>query len=731
MKSITKTLDEVESKKLLRQYGVNATEPHLARTPEEATMIANQLGVPTVMKIVSAELPHKSAVGGVRLNVAEKDAANAYLSILANVKSHRPEADVRGVLVEPMGQSGLEIFVGGKRDADFGAILLVGQGGVNVERDDNVAASLAPISPAQANELATGLLSGHFLGADLERLSEMLARQFLALAGNDGLLLNEPVVELDVNPIIVTRDSVLAVDGLIILEPAIDAGTLPIAYTDRQVATISHARQARLGGMRSLFNPEAIAVVGVSTNTSKFGYRILANLVDFGFAGGLYPVHPQASEICGLQVYNSVAAIPHAIDRAIIAVPAADVPGVLKQCIAKGVKVAQVLTAGFSEWSQSGPDEGRLSLEKQLADVVKSSDMRMVGPNCVGTYSAGGRMPVVAPRYSRTEPGGITFISQSGTFSGDVARRATALGVPVGRVLSCGNCLDLDAIDYLLFCESDPETTLTAFYVESIRDPGLFFRLAAMASKPIVMLKGGQTSQGVAAASSHTAALASDSRLWQAGIAKSGIVEVRNMEEMMDVLLAYSTMGITRTMARNPGNKVGLFGSGGGVSVISADVAARVGLTFPPLSADTAVELQRFGVPGTSVHNPIDIPVWGLFDKDRYIFGDIIDFLKNDTNIDAIVVYLEAGSVLDFANNEKEGLAQLDAMCQSIGACRREGPPVIVALRSGGDQTLDDFVRSQRLLLGKLGMAVYPTTTRALHAQAALWKLAQRWGKNL
>lgn len=716
-------LDEVESKALLRRYGVNATVPRLARSAAEATEAARGFGVPVAMKIVSPDIAHKSAIGGVRLGVVAADAAAAHEAIAAAVRKARPEAKVHGVLVEPMTAKGFELFAGGKHDDQFGPVLIVGQGGVDVERDDRVKALLVPLSKAVAERTARELLDGRVDADALDALSAKLAVQLLALGGDDGVLMREPVVELDVNPLIVTADDVVAVDGLAIVD---DGARGPAS---RPVDVIRRDREARLGGIRSLFEPDAIAVIGASTNPAKLGYRMIAKLREFGFTGQLYPIHPTATSIAEVPAFKSLDDIPGPVDRALIAVPAREVPNVLARCAAKGVRVAQVLTAGFSEWANAVDQDDPKRLEQALVDALAGTSLRMVGPNCIGTFSAKTRMPIVNPRYSLTEPGGITFFSQSGTFACDVARRAHAYGIPVGRVLSCGNCLDLDPVDFLLANEADPDATLTGFYVESIRDPSAFFRVAAQATKPIVLLKGGKTSQGVAAASSHTAALASDTRLWDAGIAHSGIVEVRDIEEMMDVLLAFSTMGITETAARAPGNRVAIFGSGGGVSVISADVSSREGLVIADLGDAVVAGVDRFGVPGTSVENPIDIPVWGLLDGDRYIFGDVIDLLKADPDIDLIVAYLEPGSVLDFAETEKQGLAQLDAQCASIAACRRDGPPVVVSLRTSGAAALDDFVRRQRIALGAKGLAAYPSTSRAIRAQAALWRLAQRWGR--
>jgi acyl-CoA synthetase (NDP forming) len=188
------------------------------------------------------------------------------------------------------------------------------------------------------------------------------------------------------------------------------------------------------------------------------------------------------------------------------------------------------------------------------------------------------------------------------------------------------------------------------------------------------------------------------------------------MDDLMDTLLALSVHG------RSKGSRLALFGSGGGVSVTSSDVAAKAGLTIPALQDITGDGLRRFGIPGTSVANPIDIPVWGLRDGERYIFEEIINLLKADGHIDRIVVFVEMGWVLDFIENEIEGLKALDAICASIARARPDGAPMSLALRSSGDKYQDDFVREQRIKLMKQGISVYSTTSRAVRAQARLVK---------
>lgn len=694
---------EIESKQLLNRYGIATTSPRLADSADEAREIVAAFGTPCALKVVSPDIVHKVDAGGVRLSVPAEEAADAYRSIIDACAASSPDARIDGVLVEEMIPAGLEVFIGARLDPDYGPVILFGQGGSGVEQRSKPVAALAPIGEAEARALIDAAFPGQFANGRAASRDE-LTRYLLGVGGADGLLLRENVSELDINPIIVTEGRAVAVDAVAGISDG-EAIARDEAAMDRAIA----ARRERLGTMDALFNPKAVAFVGASTSTDKLGYHLMKSLVDFGFTGDLYPIHPTADEICGLKAYPSVSAIPAQIDRAFIAVGSRNVPGVLAECKAKGVKVAQVLTAGFSEFSSDTAD-----LEREVLAQVFDGDMRMVGPNCIGTFSASTRMAIGAARYNPQEPGGITFFSQSGTFAGDVVRRAQVWGLPLGRALSCGNCADIDMLDLLLYADSDPNTSIIAFYAESLRDPGLFFRAASRMTKPVVLLRGAQTEQGQVAASSHTAALATDKVLWDAGVAQSGVIQVSNVDDLMDTLLALSVHG------RGPGERLAIFGSGGGVSVTSSDAAARAGLRILSLDPATGDGLKRFGVPGTSVANPIDIPVWGLRDGDRYIFEEIINLLKVDPNVDRIIVFVEMGWVMDFIESDELGLVALEQICESIARARPDGAAMSLALRSSGDRYQDDFVRRQRVRFLEKGISVYPSTSRAVRAQARL-----------
>ena len=710
-------LTEVEAKALLRKYGIRTTEPILVTTAAEASQAVKKIGRSVAMKVVSPDVPHKARVGGVRVGVELEDVVVTFDEIIASVRSAEPNARLDGVLVEKMEEGRLEVFIGSRVDREYGPVVLLGRGGSGVEGGIPIVTALAPISQQTAEKLLAEAFDCSDKLAISKTAHAILRKYLMAVAGADGLLFREEVRDLDVNPLLVGDETVIAVDAVAEHFSVEDRLS---ALDHDEVARQRAERVSRLKGMRALFEPEAIAFIGASTSPAKLGYRNIKNLVDFGFSGRIYPIHPKAAEICGVPAYPSITDVPSSVDRAYIALSAAQVPQALEECVKKGVDVVQVLSAGFSEWAPEGKNQVEApDPDAVLREAISGTGTRVVGPNCIGTFSSKGRLAMGSARYCPTDDRGtITFISQSGTYAGDLVRRAQTLGLPVGQVLSCGNCLDLDLTDYLLFCESDPNTRLIAIYAESIANAGLFFRLAAQSSKPIVIFRGGLTDQGGAAANSHTAALATDTVLWGAGLRAAGVLQVGTLDDLLDVLVAFSGH---QTLL---GRRLAIFGSGGGVSVTSSDAAEQVGLKLARLSPPTRSALESFSGPGTSVSNPIDIPVWGLKRGEDFVLGEILDHLKTDEGVDAIVAYVEIGTVMDFSDSDEQGLTQLSAICDSVLATGDSGTAVALVLRSTGDQLQDDFVRAQRPVCLQHGISVYSSTVRAVRAIGRLREMS-------
>jgi acyl-CoA synthetase (NDP forming) len=700
-------LMEHEAKALLRKYGVKATAPRLVQSAQDALAAAQGIGAPVVLKIASPDILHKARVGGVRLAVQPRDAGSAYEEIMASARNVT-KARIAGVLVEPMVEGGTELIIGGKRDPHFGPVVMFGMGGTSVEKTRTVAFRLAPISEAEARDLIASTTPE--LTRDVET-AEKLISILLAVAGPDGALVKEDIRELDINPVIVNASGVVAVDALAILGSGAPGATASDASFDRA------AEQKQLyQTMKAAFEPSGIVVVGASATPGKLGFTIVRNLVDYGFKRPIFGVHPTANNVYGCPTFASVSDLPHDVDRAMIVVPAAKVAHALEQCAAKGVRVAQIYSAGFAEWS----DEGK-ALEQSIREIVARTGMRVIGPNTIGTFSASGGLTLTVPRYSPRGEGTISFVAQSGTYALDAITRSRVLGLPLGKSVSCGNCVDLGPLEYLLYFAEDPGTDIIAMYLESVPDAGRFFRCAAQIDKPIVLLKGGQSAAGLQAASSHTGALATDSGLWEAAAKQAGAVVVDTLDELIDVLQALTAFGERWRLGR----RLGVFTSGGGISVGAADAAATADLAVAELTENTRKALARFGVPGTSVKNPVDIPVWGLKADGRFIFNEMIDVLAADENVDSVVACVEMGSVFSFSADEVEGLEQMELISASILA-NRSKRPVSAVFRTTGDKVQDDYVRAIRPRMLARGIPVYEGIERAIHAHATIARARAR-----
>lgn len=696
------TLMEHEAKALLRRYSIPVTSPRLVASLKEAELLLEKIGGPVALKIASQDIAHKARVGGVRLGVTQSTLAIAYEEVLGAGRNV-PGARVAGVIIEPMVLPGLEVIVGAMRDAVFGPVVMIGSGGTRVGESAAVAFGLAPLTEDLAQRLVQELAGILEL---TQAAATALAGVLISVGGENGLLFREAIGELDINPIIVTRDGVIAVDAHAVLAESGHAG-------DQFEAPSMDERRRLFEILRPAFAPNAVVVVGASTRPDKLGFSVIRNLVEYGFAGPVYAVHPTANNIYGCTSYPNVAALPENVDRAIVIVAANAVAGTLRECAAKDIRVAQVYSAGFAEWS----DDGK-GLEQEIRRVVADTGIRVIGPNTIGTFSARGGLTLTAPRYSPQGPGSIAFIAQSGTYALDVISRSRVLGLPLEVSLSCGNCVDLGPLEYLAYFAEDPDVKFIAMYLESMEGAGRFFRLASRIAKPLVLLKGGRTRAGVRAASSHTGALASDMRLWRAAARQAGAILVDDINELMDVLLALSAFNDKRI-----GAELALFTSGGGVSVGAADTAATAGIRMAELSSKTQAALARYGVPGTSIRNPVDIPVWGLKSGDVFIFDSMINTLASDEGVDSVIACVEMGSVFSFTADEVTGLEEMERITESISRAKTD-KPVSAVFRTTGDKVQDDFVRAVRPRLLRLGIASYPTVENAVRAHAAIARVS-------
>jgi acyl-CoA synthetase (NDP forming) len=460
---------------------------------------------------------------------------------------------------------------------------------------------------------------------------------------------------------------------------------------------------------RPLFEPKTVAVVGASTKGGTLPNVFIRRIREFGFRGAIYPIHPSAESIDGLKAYRSLGTTPEPVDYAYIAIAAAQVPPLLTEARGR-VRFAQVISSGFGE-----VDEGR-ALQDALAAAARAGGMRLIGPNCLGIHTPRGHVT-----FTETGPvaaGTVGIVSQSGGLGTDIIRRGLTRGLAFSGVVTVGNCADIGANDLLEFYLADTQTRVIGLYLETAGDGRRLFEILreARARKPVVVLKGGRTRQGRAAAVSHTGSLAGDDRAWVALSKQTGCVMTTTLDEFLDALHAFQALA---PQPRHPTRRVVLFGNGGGASVLATDQFARLGLDVEPFEKGTVDELARLKLPpGTSISNPVDAPVGTLQQEDGRVAEKILELIYGSGHPDALVMHLNLSAFVGRTRDEV-----LDNLVQAALRVQERFPGqahFVLVLRSDGEPALEERKRAFRARAVALGVPVYDEIANAGAALAAL-----------
>jgi acyl-CoA synthetase (NDP forming) len=477
---------------------------------------------------------------------------------------------------------------------------------------------------------------------------------------------------------------------------------------------VLEATMDKVDQLTPLFYPKSIAVVGASTNEVKFGGRFLQALIDFGYKGPLYPVNPKGSEMLGLKMYPSVKDIPGPVDLADIMVPARLVPQVLEDCLAKGVKGAQIFTSGFAETAE---EQGRL-LEEKLKVLAKRG-IRVIGPNCFGVYCPEGGQTLLPGGDFPQESGPVAFVTQSGGHAVEFSRQARGAGIRFSKVVSYGNACDVNESDLLEYLARDDKTRIITMYLEGPREGKRFLRLVAEVArqKPVLIWKAGLTGTGARAVYSHTASLAGEEEIWEALFRQTAALRVNSLEELADATVALLNLPPTT------GRRVGVVGGGGGISVAAADACDRVGLEVPPLSRGTQEKLRGILPPaGTAYRNPVDIGAPIVLPA---IFDGVMEAVASEEGIETIIATQAMYHVL--AGKLGPPPEQRTAFIRTLMETPRKtkeksGKPVIIVLPIGGDEVEKiDAEKGRREIRDtylEMKIPSFPTLERAARAVA-------------
>jgi acyl-CoA synthetase (NDP forming)/N-acetylglutamate synthase-like GNAT family acetyltransferase len=355
---------------------------------------------------------------------------------------------------------------------------------------------------------------------------------------------------------------------------------------------------AARNSLRSLFMPATVAVVGAGREPTGIGHAIVRAIVDGGFTGRLYPVNPKAEHIAGLPCYPSIGAVPGQVDLAVIAVPAQSVPEVLRDAAAAGVRVAVIVSSGFSEVGPAGRE-----LQSAIVRIARTGGMRLVGPNCLGFLTTDPLIRLNATFAASAPPGGLALASQSGAVGISVLGQAARAGLGIASFVSLGNKADVSGNDLLSYWYDDPAARVIALYLESLGNPRRFARIARTVSmrKPVLVVKSGRTAAGSRAGASHTAAAAAPDATVDALFAQAGVVRCDGLGDLIDTARMFADQPLPR------GNRVAIVGNAGGINVLCADAAEAAGLSIPALSEEISGKIRAVASAAPAAANPIDL----------------------------------------------------------------------------------------------------------------------------
>lgn len=601
------TLTEAEAKEFLKEYGIPVVEEKIFKTMEAIQEELKNINYPVVLKGLGARLTHKTERGLVKLNIKTPEdlqAAALYIKDAAG-------ADLEGYLLQPMLAGRREFVAGLFFDAQFGPAVMFGLGGVFTEAIGDVIFRLAPLDEREARlmiqELHAKKLLGSFRG---EKAPDMDALVKIMLGLSEIAMTVPAIKEIDINPLIVSADgSVTAVDALVVLGERAQQKVTQVSVDPREIG--------------NLFYPKSIAFIGASAEVSKWGQLMFSNVVAGNYQGEIYLVNPRGGEIAGRKVYKSVTEIPDPVDLAVITIPASKVISVIDELKQKAIKYVLLITSGFGETGAEGK-----ALEEELIKKAQAAGILILGPNTMGICNPHISLYCTGT-HVRPKAGGTVLVAQSGNLGTQLLAFAEEEGIGIRAFSGSGNESMITIEDYMEGFEVDDVTKTVVLYIESIKDGRRFFESARRVGrkKPIIALKGGRTQVGAHAAASHTGAMASNLKVYEAASQQAGIIRAEQPMDLLDLSAAFSSLPLPQ------GRRVALLTLGGGWGVVASDLCTENGLVVQPLSQRIIDKFNHWLPPYWSHANPVDL----VAEMNTDIHMAIIDELLQWEECDAII----------------------------------------------------------------------------------------------
>lgn len=435
-----------------------------------------------------------------------------------------------------------------------------------------------------------------------------------------------------------------------------------------------------------IFKPKSIALIGASRDPSSLGHDVLENIKKLGFQGKIYPVNLKAKQILGLDCYPSVLAIKEKVDLAIIMVPANFAASVLAECGKKKIKGVIIISAGFKEIGEAGAKR-----EEEIKRIAKKHKIDLIGPNCLGIINPHVNLNASFAK-GMPEIGKVGLISQSGAMAVAIMDWAYQSKIGFSKIISIGNKAGLSEIDLMKYLAQDPETKVIIMYLESISDGQKFMKLSDKITntKPIIVLKSGTSSAGVAAISSHTGSLAGSDRVIKTAFKQCGVIRAKTIEDLFDFAKAFSFSPLPR------GNRVAIITNAGGPGIMATDAISDTHLILAKFTEETVSYLRRHLPKAASIKNPVDIIGDAL--AERYQLA--LETVLKDKGVDSVIVILTPQS-----------MTQEDETAYIISKLATKSRKPILTVFMGGED-----VNSGRRILQKFHVPNFDYCERAVRS---------------
>ncbi len=445
----------------------------------------------------------------------------------------------------------------------------------------------------------------------------------------------------------------------------------------------------------AIFAPKNVAVIGATEKAGSVGRTILWNLISSPFGGTVFPINPKRPSVLGIKAYPNIAAVQEQVDLAVVVTPAPTVPGVISECVDAGVKGAIIISAGFKEVGAAG-----VELEKQVVEQARRGRMRIIGPNCLGVMNpVSGLNATFASAMAR--PGNVGFISQSGALCTAILDWSFRENVGFSAFVSIGSMLDVGWGDLIYYLGDDPHTQSIVIYMESIGDASSFLSAAreVALTKPIIVIKVGQTEAAAKAAASHTGALTGSDEVLNAAFRRSGVLRVNSIDDL------FNMAEVLAKQPRPKGKRLTILTNAGGPGVLATDALITGDGKLTPLSAETEEKLKQVLPAAASTHNPIDI----LGDAEPERYAKALEIAIKDPNSDGMLVVLTPQAMSDPTKTAEQ-------VVQTLKQTAIPGKPVLASWMGGGEVAVGEEILNQASIF------TFPYPDTAAHVFNLMWR---------